>query len=69
MTQQEQLRTLICELCFSIGDVAPGLAWYRDEPQQAIQTIARCSDHRACRQRVEQAGQRWPLLEEDGQWP
>lgn len=60
-------------------DVRPGLAWYRgtaamrnpenpfsvpsDPVPEQVQTIDRCQDHVACRRRVEQRGDRWPLLD------
>ena len=56
---------LTCELCGLYGsDVAIGLAWYREaDPSQQVQPIARCLDVDACRSRVEQRGEQWPLRE------
>lgn len=62
MTEQQQM--LICELCYTPGkDVAVSLAMYRDAKEQPFQSIARCKDVEGCRRRVEQSGERWPLVE------
>ena len=51
---------LTCELCH-IKDykVTPRLGWYREG---GVAAIDRCQDAIACRVRVEEDGNEWPLL-------
>jgi len=51
---------LACDLCAVIApDVRSGLACYAEDAR--FERIDRCSDHQACRDRVEAAGQPWLL--------
>jgi hypothetical protein len=53
---------LKCLLCGIVSpDVRPGLACYADDGR--FERIDRCSDHQACRERVEAQGDVWPLLD------
>jgi len=57
-----------CELCGASSDsVRVQLAWYRADLARRIgmpevQTAARCMDHEACRRRVIEGGEEWPLV-------
>jgi len=56
--------TGVCDICGHRGsDVRPGLVVWRDLAQP-YNAIDRCSDHDACRLRVEMAGDEWPIVEE-----
>lgn len=67
----EQLEVLTCELCHQrSASVKRGLAWFKqgtstegDTIDEPIVYVDRCTDHEACRRRVEAKGERWPLLE------
>jgi hypothetical protein len=51
-----------CEICGHVGDdVRLQLAWFRERKYGPVQDVRRCLDHEACRQRVEQGGDPWPL--------
>jgi hypothetical protein len=53
---------LECELCgMTSHDVHFGLACFATDGR--FERIARCTDHQACRARVEESGRGWPLLE------
>lgn len=53
---------LECELCGRVDDhVRPGLACYADDGR--FDRINRCTDHQACRDRVEESGRQWPLAD------
>jgi hypothetical protein len=52
----------VCELCGRQGDdVRLQLAWFREKKYGPVQDVRRCLDHAACRARVEQGGDPWPL--------
>jgi hypothetical protein len=52
----------VCELCGRQGDdVRLQLAWFRERKYGPVQDVRRCLDHAACRARVEQGGDPWPL--------
>jgi hypothetical protein len=53
-----------CELCRAVSrDVSPWMAWYADpDATGRVKVIDRCEDEAACRERVEAAGDEWPLL-------
>ena len=56
----------VCALCRNTDrrDLRYRLAHWREaEPGMAYDHISRCIDERACRSRVEQQGEGWPLLE------
>lgn len=56
------IELLTCDLCGSASlDVRPGLACYAETG--TFERIDRCSDHQACRERVEDLGEDWPLLD------
>ncbi|MBX3031439.1 MAG: hypothetical protein KF809_14935 [Chloroflexi bacterium] len=58
-----------CGICDAEGyDVRPGVGRYRrlDGPGTEIQTVTRCKDATACRQRCEAAGNEWPLVDRWG---
>jgi len=52
-----------CELCGFTDprDVRSGLACYADDGR--FERIDRCTDHQACRDRVEASGEPWLLLD------
>lgn len=51
---------LRCDLCGELSlDVRSGLACY----EHGFERIDRCTDHQACRVRVEAAGGTWKLLD------
>jgi hypothetical protein len=53
-----------CELCGEYSaDVAAAVAWYALGDRK-VQRIDRCTDHAACRARVERKGEEWPLRDE-----
>ena len=53
---------MTCELCgVESRDVRSGLACYSDDGR--FERIDRCSDHQACRDRVEASGEAWPLVD------
>ena len=55
---------LLCDICGHRSlDVRPGLVAWKD-PAQPYAAVDRCEDVRACRARVEAAGDEWPVLEE-----
>lgn len=50
-----------CEVCYREGsDIERGWARYR-EGKEPYQIIDRCVDRAACRQRVQERGDVWPL--------
>lgn len=54
---------LTCELCHQRdADVQLGMVEYR-QGQDRWQNIDRCQDRKACRTRLEDAGEKWPLRE------
>jgi hypothetical protein len=60
MTYHDTL--LVCELCgVTDRDVRAGLACYADDGR--FERVDRCSDHQACRGRVEAFGRPWPLID------
>ena len=51
---------MTCDLCgIESPAVRSGLACYSDDGR--FERIDRCTDHQACRDRVEASGQEWPL--------
>jgi hypothetical protein len=51
-----------CELCgFEHPNVRSGLACYEDDGR--FERMDRCTDHQACRDRLEDAGGEWPLAD------
>ena len=51
---------MTCELCgIESSNVRSGLACYADDGR--FERMDRCVDHQACRDRVEAAGEEWPL--------
>ena len=51
-----------CDLCgIESHDVKTGLACYADDGR--FERIERCTDHQACRERVEAEGLEWPLVD------
>ena len=60
MTWEERMGT--CELCGALGwDVKSGLACYADDGR--FERIDRCTSHQACRERVEDSGRTWELVD------
>ena len=52
----------VCQLCEREGyDVCSTLACYADDGR--FERIDRCTDHQACRERVEASGETWPLID------
>ena len=56
---------MTCDLCGENDPrgafVRSGLACYADDGR--FERIDRCVDHAACRRRVEEAGEPWPLID------
>ena len=53
---------LTCDLCHASSmDVRSGLACYASDGR--FERIDRCTDHQACRDRVEEQGEDWPLAD------
>jgi hypothetical protein len=51
---------MTCELCgIESRDVRSGLALYAADGQ--FERMDRCVDHQACRDRLEETGEEWPL--------
>lgn len=51
-----------CELCnVESHDVRSGLACYAEDGR--FERIDRCTDHQACRDRLEATGEPWPLVD------
>ena len=58
---------LTCKLCGHAGyTVCSGLACYAEDGR--FERIDRCTDHQACRDRVEADGLEWPLLDVTDRW-
>jgi hypothetical protein len=58
---------LTCELCGLESDaVRPGLACYADDGR--FERIDRCTDHQACRDRLEADRDEWPLIDITEKW-
>lgn len=57
---------LVCQLCGATQGVRSGLACYADDGR--FERIDRCTDHQACRRRVEQAGAEWLLIDVTDRW-
>lgn len=56
----DEIRT--CRMCGAKGyTVCSGLACYADDGR--FERIDRCTDHQACRSRVEADGLDWPLVD------
>lgn len=55
--------TLVCDICGYRGhDVRPGVvAWI--DGAQPYNAVDRCTDHAACRARVESDGEVWPVVD------
>lgn len=54
---------LECVLCHRTDrDVTVALLVFQEDGQRWYSTDPRCPDHTACRQRVEAAGEEWPLV-------
>lgn len=54
---------MTCELCGTTDAqrVRSGLACYADDGR--FERMDRCTDHQACRDRVEGSGEEWPLAD------
>jgi hypothetical protein len=51
---------MTCELCgIESRDVRFGLALYADDGR--FERMDRCTDHQACRDRLEETGEDWPI--------
>ncbi len=48
-----------CELCGDDRDTKTALAWYREG---GVRAIDRCRDIEACRERVTDRDEEWPLI-------
>ena len=59
-------RNSVCQLCGDTRDVSVAIVRYRPEftTGRLFETVPRCRDHRACRERCRDIGDPWPVDDE-----
>jgi hypothetical protein len=56
----------VCLLCGAEGyDISMALVRWKDTTHGEYGSIPRCKDEQACRRRVEEEGEEWPVVERE----